>query len=58
MKRTKLDSLNWCKINKSMNQPSEKVKIFSKQELLIVGLLILSAVSFTIALITKTKGSN
>ena len=54
----KQSELNWYKINKSMNQPSEKVKIFSKQELLIVGLLILSAVSFTIALITKTKGSN
>ena len=56
MKRTKLNGLNWCKINKSMNGPCEKVKIFSKQELIIIGLMILSAASFIIALITNVKG--
>lgn len=56
MKRIKPDHLNWCKINKTLNQPVEKVRIFSKQELIIVGLMILSAASFTIALITNVKG--
>ena len=58
MRRTKLDELNWHKINKSINKPEEKVKVFNKLELFIIGTLILSIFGKTLYFMTKIKGSN